>query len=324
LHHSNPPNIAAAAEQRASASSLRRQQSLALAILLFGALIVASSGVFVRLSQTGPTATAFWRGALAVPFFALWILIDNRRKPMQAAGTGFARPDVRLFWAGACFAADLILWHWSLMLTSIAASTLEANLAPMVVTLIAWLFWKQRPSPMFLVALAIALGGVMLIVSPKLGTHQGSLFGDVLGLATACFYGGYLAIVARVRSSYSTGVVMFWTTLFYSVLAFPIALTQPLLPHDAHGWALLVGLAVIVHVIGQGLVAYALAHLPAAFGAVGLLVQPAAAGFYAWLFLDEQLSPLQFIGGAIILAAIMLARSASSAPRVEPVEHRKP
>jgi drug/metabolite transporter (DMT)-like permease len=324
LHPSKPVQHAAAEDERAQAAAVRRKQSLALAILIFGALVVASSGVFVRLSQTGPTATAFWRGALALPAFALWILIDSRRKSERLSLRVLTPPDSRLFWAGACFGADLVFWHWSLLLTSIAASTLEANLAPMVVTLIAWVVWKERPSGKFLLALALALGGVGLIVSPKLGSHEGTLLGDALGLLTACFYGGYLAIVSRLRSAYSTGVVMFWTTFFYSLLVLPIALTQKFLPQDLHGWSLLLGLALIVHCLGQGLVAYALAHLPAAFGAVGLLVQPAAAGFYAWLFLGEQFASIQLVGGAVVLCAIMLARNATSTARVEPVQNRAP
>jgi len=71
-------------------------------------------------------------------------------------------------------------------------------------------------------------------------------------------------------------------------------------------------------VLGQGLIAYALAHLPATFGAVGLYVQVVAAGVYAWLLLGERLAPVQIAGGAVVLAAIALARRARVAPRVAP------
>jgi hypothetical protein len=44
----------------------------ALIALFAGALAIGSSGIFVRLSETGPTATAFWRGAFALPLLAVW------------------------------------------------------------------------------------------------------------------------------------------------------------------------------------------------------------------------------------------------------------
>ena len=70
---------------------------------------------------------------------------------------------------GRVFAGDLLLWHWSLLLTSIAASTLEANCAPILVTLFAWLLWGERPKPAFLAATALAFGGMLLILAPEAG-----------------------------------------------------------------------------------------------------------------------------------------------------------
>ena len=100
--------------------------------------------------------------------------------------------------------------------------------------------------------------------------------------------------------------------LFFLVLL-PIALASGdvLLPHSAHGWAVLLGLALFSHAGGQSLIAYALAHLPASFSAVGLLAQPVGAAVLAWAMLAEPLGWLQALGGAIVLAGILLARRAS-------------
>jgi drug/metabolite transporter (DMT)-like permease len=300
------PAVQGSLESRLATSAWSR--TLPLVALFAGALGIASSGIFVRLSETGPTATAFWRGALALPFLALWALLEGRtgaparRRP--------ALRDARFLWAGFFFAGDLALWHWSLLLTSIAASTLEANLAPIFVTLIAWVAWHERPNGRFLLALGLALAGVVLIVSHKLGQGSRALLGDALGLGTACFYAGYIAVVSRLRASYGTGVVMASTTLVFTLLLLPLALTQKFLPDTTSGWMLLAGLALIAQFFGQGLIAFALAHLPATFGSVGLYVQPVAAAVYARIFLGEQLAPVQILGACIVLGAIALARSA--------------
>jgi drug/metabolite transporter (DMT)-like permease len=84
-----------------------------------------------------------------------------------------------------------------------------------------------------------------------------------------------------------------------------------LLPAGAQGWLVLLGLAWITHAGGQGLIAYALAHLPAAFSSVGLLVQPVMAAAFAWVLLGEPLVALQVAGGAVVLAAIYLAQRGS-------------
>ena len=80
------------------------------------------------------------------------------------------------------------------------------------------------------------------------------------------------------------------------------------------GWVVLIGLALVSHVGGQGLITFALAHLPAAFSSVGLLLQPAVAAALAWIILNEPVGMWQSLGGAIVLAGIILARQGSRLP----------
>lgn len=261
----------------------------------------------MRLSETGPIATAFWRGALALPFLATWALLERQARQQPLWDKGF-------LWAGLFFAGDLALWHWSLQLTSVAASTLEANLAPVFVVLLAWLVQRERPRPAFLAVLALALLGVLAIVSPKLRTGGGAPLGDLLGIATAVFYACYLLVVARLRTRFGTGLVMLQSTVVYTLLLLPLALTEKFLPDTPDGWVVLFGLAFIAQFLGQSLIAYALAHLPATTGSVGLYLQPVAAAYFAWLVLGETLEPVQMLGGLIVILAIALARASVSAP----------
>src|SRR6202165_3481013 len=131
--------------------------------LLRGATCIALSPIFVRVSEAGPTATAFWRVALAVP--PLWLLYALRR---EAAPRTYPAKWPRLLAAGVAFAGDLGFWHTSIKLTSVANSTLLANLASIFVTLAAWLFLRQAPSRLFLAGLAAALAGVAVLVKTSL------------------------------------------------------------------------------------------------------------------------------------------------------------
>jgi drug/metabolite transporter (DMT)-like permease len=86
---------------------------------------------------------------------------------------------------------------------------------------------------------------------------------------------------------------------------------ERLLALSLSGWAVLIGLALISQVGGQGMITFALAHLPAPFSSVSLLLQPPVAALLAWLILQEPLSLGQGIGGLIILTGIILARLGS-------------
>jgi drug/metabolite transporter (DMT)-like permease len=299
----------------APAGTVQPRPPLVPLIALFaGALAIAWAGIFVRLSETGPTASAFWRGALALPFLAAWALLEARSDARHGRmrRRGF---DRTLFWCGLAFAADLYVWHLALLKTSVAAATLEGNLAPIVMLLLAWIVYRERPSRRMLAGVALAVLGVVLVILPKLGGTRASLVGDALGISTALFYGTYLLMVARLREGRGTGSLMFWTTLVFSLVLLPVALTEKFLPDTWQGVALLAGLALVAQSFGQGLIAYALAHLPAAFGAVGLYVQPVATAVYGWWLLGEALAPVQVVGGATVLVAIAVARSSLSRAR---------
>ena len=287
----------------------------ALIALFVGAVTIGAAGVLVRLAETGPMATAFWRGFFALPLLAVWAMLDPPAERVPGGGRGlllFFR-DRGFLLAGVFFAGDLALWHESLLMTSVAAATLEACLAPLVVVLFAWLAWKERPTTAFLVAIVLAVFGMVLIVSPKLGHGSSAFLGDAFGLATACFFAGYILAVAHLRGRYGTGAVMFNSTVVFTVLLLPLALTQKFLPDTVAGWAAIIGYAIAAHAVGQGLVAYALAHLRPTFSSLGLLVETLGAAVSAWVVLGERLAPVQMVGGLVIVGGIALARSARGA-----------
>ena len=283
----------------------------AAAALLLGATCIALSPIFVRLSEAGPTATAFWRVAIAVP--ALWLLFWT--KP-AARSRRYSSKWPLLLAAGFAFAGDLGFWHTSIKLTSVANSTLLANLASIFVTLAAWIFLRERPTGVFLAGLAAALVGVTLLLHTSLEFSSTGLAGDALGVVTAMFYAGYILAVKGLRDRGETTLyLMAVTTTITAIFLFPVALAsgEQMLPVSAFGWWMLIGLALVSHAAGQGLIAYALAGLPAAFSSVSLLFQPVMAALFAWLLLSEALVPLQMLGGVIVLVGIYLARRGSRA-----------
>jgi len=281
-----------------------------MAALFLGALCIGLSPIWVRLSETGVTASAFWRVALAVPM--LWAMAAASPQGRQASATPGS--GLILAIAGLAFAGDLAFWHSSIRDTSVANSTLLANLASLFVTLALWLFWRQRPSGQFMAGLVTALCGVALLVSTSVSFSATALRGDALGLITALFYAGYLLAVKSLRER---GVavlrLMAITSTISAAVLLPIALASgdAMLPATASGWLTLAGLALISHACGQGLIAYALAHLPAAFSSVGLLLQPVIAALFAWTLFGEALGPPQLAGALVVLTGIAIAQRAS-------------
>lgn len=283
------------------------RKTLAFAALLLGAAAIAFAPIFVRLSDTGPTASAFWRVALAVAPLWLWVRMSPRAERPRPL------PWKPLLIAGLCFAGDLGAWHVSIVYTTVANSTLEANFAPIFVTLGAWLLFRQRVSRLFLIALGVTLGGAALLIGPNFALGGRALLGDALGVLTAVFYAGYMLAIKSASERTTTASLMAVTTSVAAIALLPygLATADVFLPQSAAGWLVLIGLALIPHVAGQSLIAYGFAHLPAAFSSVSLLLQPVLAAIYAWALLGEAVGPAQMLGGLVVLAGIYLAKRGS-------------
>jgi drug/metabolite transporter (DMT)-like permease len=273
-----------------------RSSNWPLFAVFLGAAGIGFAPIFVRLSETGPTATAFWRVAMALPI--LWI----RARPVAS------KPWLIIVASGFLFAADLTLWHWSLKLTSVTNSTLLSNLAPLFVTLAAHFIFKERITRTFLIGLFLGLGGMAVLVGKSF--QFGHLKGDLLAVLTAVFYAGYLLTVKQLRESMDPITVMAWSGLFSCPCFFLVAVLtgDTLIPASVQGWTILAALALMSHVGGQTLIAYALGRLPASFSSIALLLQPVVAALLAWPILGEPVTMRQVIGGIIILGGIALAR----------------
>ena len=232
------------------------QRRLALAALVFGAL--CRRPILVRLAACGPAAAGFWRLAFATPLLAL---MASRR---GAASVG--RPSRAMVLAGVFFALDLACWHYGIRYTSVANATVPPNLTPVLVTLASWVFFKERPRPIFLVGLVAAVGGAVLMAGAgPAAARQGPLphIGDALSVSTAVWYGLYFMSVRAARLARSTLSVMLWSCLIGAppLLLLAFVMREPVLPATALGWAAVAGLG-LAHVFGQGSIAWALGRLP--------------------------------------------------------------
>lgn len=292
-----------------AAQQLLARQRLALAALVLGALAIAFSPIFVRLSEVGPTATGFYRTILAVPPLWLWW----RLRPVAVVPAPAGRPPMALILLpGLLFAGDLFFWHLAIQYTSVANATLLSNFAPVIVTLGAWLVLREKITSSFLFAMAVAVCGALMLVGSSLQLGGTNVFGDMLAFTTAIFYGAYMIAVAKLRGRHGTQELMLWSSLVTGLALLPMVwvMGEGLFPATLDGWLILFGLAWISHALGQGLIAYALGHLPASFSSLVVLVQPVAAACFGWLWLGEGLQTLQLLGGAVVLFGIVLARRA--------------
>lgn len=305
---------------KADADQQHDKLSKAVVALLVGAIAISLAPILVRISNLDPVVSAFYRLAIALPFFMILPFLSsvkpemstNKRKRM------LFRDYALMFLCGAMLAADLALWHISINWTSVANATLFNNCAPVILLVLGWAFFGERVNREVLIAFGVAAVGMSLLIGENFSVSPDRFLGDMIATSTAFFYAIYLFLVKSLRARYDTLVIMACTSLASAVCLLAVSLVSgsTLLPSDLNGWMVVFGLAFICHVIGQSLIAKALADLSVTISSFCLLLQPVSAAILAWLLFSEALSALQIFGGLLILCGIVLSNRAQQSQKV--------
>ena len=289
--------------------------TLAFLALLGAGVAVGFSPIFARLSDLAPLASGFYRLAFAVPAVWLFAWISGDR---LGSFSSLSRGDhIRLILAGLAFAADIAFWHLAIANTTVLEATLLASTVPIMVTVAAVFLFGEKLKPLFVMGLALALCGVVTLALQRTGagvTPPDRLLGGIFALLAALFFALYLLLIANVRRHSSTTTIMFYISFVAAlgILPFALIMSPTMLSGSLNGWLILLGLAVISHAGGQGLMTFALAHLPTSFSSMTGLMQTAVAAVVAWILFSEPLTPLMLASGAAILAGIWICRKATA------------
>ena len=272
----------------------------AVLVLIAANACLALGPWLVRLSDTGPVATGFWRLALALPVLALFARREGSARP--AGGLMLAVAVGGLF-----FAADLAAWHLGIVRTKAANATLFGNTASLLFPLWAFAAAREWPGGRQWVALALAATGGALLMGQSFELSPESLAGDALCLAAGVLYTGYLVALRGARARLGGWGTLAWSTAWSApaLLALALLLGERVWPAE---WTPLLALAALSQLAGQGMLIWALGAVRPLVVGLALLTQPAVAALSGWLAFGEVLGATDMAGAALVGVALVLAQ----------------
>ncbi|MEJ7747689.1 MAG: DMT family transporter [Candidatus Limnocylindrales bacterium] len=274
---------------------------------LIGGLCIAFSGILYRYADVSPSTGTVFRALFGLPLLGLVALIETRRH-----GRLPARARRYAAVAGILFAGDLLFWHHTIEAVGAGLATVLGNLQVIIVGVVAWLAFGERPSRNTLLALPVVLLGVVLI-SGVIGAGaygQDPALGVLLGVLTAICYAGYLLLIrAGGRDPQRpAGPVAIATVVLAITASAAGAVVGDLDPTPALaslGWLALLG--VTSQSIGYLCISISLPRLPAVVTSIILLVQPVTTVGLGILLLGERPSVFQLMGVVLVIGGIALA-----------------
>ncbi len=273
-----------------------------IAALLLANALLALGPLFVRMADTGPVASGFWRMALALPVIAVMAHFGPK-------SSGRMTPVLILVIAasGILFAADLASWHVGILRTKMANATLFGNSASLIFPVYGFVVARLWPTRRQGLALLLALVGAAVLMGRSAELSPEHLVGDLLSLLAGVFYAAYFIAIARARETLAPLPLLAASTLASALplLILALALGEQVMPTH---WTPLVALALCSQVMGQGLMVYALGRISPLVIGLTLLTQPIVAAFVGWLMFDETLGALDLFGAVLVGLALVLVR----------------
>ena len=170
-----------------SADSNRRTMLIALA----GAVAISFSPVFYIYSDTNPSTGAFFRMLYALPALALLAYL------VRKSDTRSSRTRWTAFGAGLILAPDMLAYHSSMIFIGIGIATLIGNSQVIIVTLVSWKLFGEKPNPAILFSLPVVVVGLALIsgiADSDLSDDWDPVKGVVFGMMAAFFYSSFLIL----------------------------------------------------------------------------------------------------------------------------------
>lgn len=240
-------------------------------------------------------------------------LRTNRRELLYLAAFGvFGVAFVQLF------------YFLAIHRLQIGVSLLIQYLGPLFVALFAFFVLKEHVRGRIWVALALALGGLTLVVDLWHGVSLDGL-GVLFSLCSAVTFAGYMLLAERAVGRRDPLSLLcfgfFFATLFWAIAqpwwSFPFDVpgrSVSLLGHlsDLHLpiWVLMTWMIVLGTIVPFFLIVGSMRHITATRAGILAMVEPVVASLVAWAWLGETLNGTTLVGGAIVLCGIVLAQTA--------------
>ena len=272
-----------------------------------GAFMISFSPVFVSLVNVSPTTSGFYRVFFGGVALTTFIFLSGRRLSFNKSIW------IALVFSAVFFTADLWFWHRSILYVGPGLSTLLANFQVFFMLLASIMLFKQQPTKMQIIAIPVALLGLLAIVGIDCNQlHSDYRLGVIFGLLTAVSYTGYMLFMrqAQIDSKHvlpvrEIAIMSLLVALSLGVIAQMEG--ESLAINSLQDLSLLLAYGLFSHATGLILIASALAKVTTAEVGIVLLLQPSLSFIWDVLLFNRSFTLVEFIGVSMVLVAIYMS-----------------
>lgn len=282
----------------------RKDKIHAAVFLALGLMSISVASILIKICAAPPLiisayrlgiAAVFYTSAMKIQRLKIWHTLTKKQRYL-AVGSG-------LF-----LSLHFITWITSLRFTSVASSVVLVQTAPIFVALGSYLLIHEKPTPVSISGVIIALAGSVIIALNDFSGTLSSLKGNLFALLGAVGAAGYFIIGRKLRTHVST---LHYVSAVYSIAAITTFLItlgagHSMFNYDGNTFLLFFAIALFPQIIGHTSLNWALRHFTATTVSVIALAEPIGASILAFFFLHESLTFVKIFGGLIVLCGVVL------------------
>jgi len=276
------------------------------AVIVWGASFIATK---IAVGQISPTAVVWLRFAMGIPILLIAVVMRKQ----------FAFPKGNEWWYFALLGFLGITFHQWLQsngLKTAQASTTAwiVSTSPVFIAILGWLILKEKLNLLQSSGIALAMVGVLAVVSKgdfsTIAVGKFGSYGDFLIFISAVNWAVFSILSRRGLKEHPSTMMTLWVMtigwLITSVAFFANKNYIDIPQLDFRGWVAMIFLGVFTTGLAYITWFDALAQLPAAQTGAFLFIEPLTSMVVAAIILNEKITLVSILGGAVILVGIWL------------------
>lgn len=267
--------------------------------LILATLFISTSGVLGKYIAMPSEVIVFFRSVFAMVF--LYLFVKYKKISLQVKDR---KTHVPLIISSLFMAGHWITYFYALKLSNVALGMLSLFTFPVITALLEPVFLKTKFNPIHIVLGIIVLIGIY-ILAPEFNLESSDVKGILFGLLSALCYSIRVLILKQHVHNYHGSMLMFYQTLFITIIMFPFLFFLDLSGFQSQFPYLLL-IALLTTAIGHSLMVHSLKFFSASAATIISSIQPIFGIIIAFVFVHEIPSLNTIWGGLLILSTVVI------------------
>lgn len=265
------------------------KQSKGVFYVLMAAILFSIGGLCIKLVPWSPLAINGARNLISVAIIGVYLKIKNHRIVINSA----------VLFGAVCMMGTTTLFTIANKLTTAANTIILQFTAPVFVIFFMWLFFKERPKRVDVIASVVVFMGIICFFVDGLST--GNMLGNLLAVISGVTYAGVFMMNSFENSDSLSSIFLGQALSAVTCIWFVFGETD-------------FGVTAIGGILALGVFQLALAYIfmskglekiPAVTASLTTAIEPILNPLWVAIFYHEMITPLSFIGAVIVITAVV-------------------